>query len=192
MMSDLRPNKAEKEYLQFSYNSFYEIFDEVFSDSFWNENSYYRFSKIKDAFSIYTELLNYEPIAWFIEYIRKNRPPMEAEIGSELFKFIRNVVIHFPYFKKWDNVWIDKDVANWYKEGQSIDRFLRKYENRKSIKYRIWDGKNKKMTYLSINFPKKYSSGNKVYLKEILSEREGIKFSLVFMREVMDSQVEKS
>ncbi len=191
-MSDLRPNKAEKEYLQFSYNSFYEIFDEVFSDSFWNENSYYRFSKIKDAFSIYTELLNYEPIAWFIEYIRKNRPPMEAEIGSELFKFIRNVVIHFPYFKKWDNVWIDKDVANWYKEGQSIDRFLRKYENRKSIKYRIWDGKNKKMTYLSINFPKKYSSGNKVYLKEILSEREGIKFSLVFMREVMDSQVEKS
>jgi hypothetical protein len=54
-------------------------------------SDWYRFSKIKDTFAVYTELLNYEPMKYVIEYLKKFRPPMEAEIASELFKFIRNV-----------------------------------------------------------------------------------------------------
>ena len=189
-VKNLRPNKAEKKFLQLAYNRFYNIFDEVFLDSFWKKGTYYRFGEIKDAFSIYAELLNYEPISWVIENIRKSRPPMEAEIGSELFKFIRNVVIHFPYFEKWDDVWFDREVINWYQEGQSIDKFLRKYEGRDPVKYRVWDAKKREMTYLSINFPAGYSTGSQIFLKDILHEKEGIKFSLGFMRRVIDTQVE--
>ena len=187
---DKGPNNAEEKYLQQAYKYFYDVFEEVFTDTFWEKDKYYRFSKTKDIFSIYAELLNYEPIKWVIEHIRKSRPPMEAEIGSVLFKFIRNVVIHFPYFENWDDVWLDSDVVNWNQTGQSIDKFLRKYEAKDPVKYRMWNPKKKEMTYLSINLPGSYSIGKKIYLKDILKEREGVEFSLAFMKKVIDTQVE--
>ncbi|MEI6711126.1 MAG: hypothetical protein WCK88_02590 [bacterium] len=49
-------------------------------DTFWRKKKSYRFSKIKDGFAVYAELLNYEPIKWVIDYLKKTRPPMEAEI----------------------------------------------------------------------------------------------------------------
>jgi hypothetical protein len=190
MAEEFRPNKAEKEFLTIAYNRFYDIFDEVMDDSFWDKDEWYRFSKVKDGFSIYAELLNYPPIEWVIEVIKKVRPPMEAEIGSELLKFVRNVIMHFPFFESWNEIWINKLIINWYKEGQSIDRFLNKYKGKGTVKYRFWEAPKKKMTYLSINFPEKYEENTKIYLKEILSEKEGVKFSFILMKKIMNTQVE--
>lgn len=191
MISNLKPNKSELEFLTLAYDKFYDIFDEVFRDDFWKKDSYYRFSKVKDAFCIYAELLNYEPIKWVLQEIKEKRPPMESEIGSELFKFVRNVFSHFPFFNYWNEVWISKSITNWYKEGQSIDRFLEKYAGKNQIKYRFWEEKNKKMTYLSISFPEVYNGDAKVYLKDILTEDEGVKFSLILMKQIIDTQVVK-
>lgn len=190
-MNDLRPNKAEKKFLTLAYNRFLDIFDEVSDNLFWRKNSCYRFCKIKEAFSLYSELLSYPPIGWVIEYIKKNRPPMEAEIGSEVFRFVRNVLIHLPLFENWNKVWVDKDIVNWHKEGLSIDKFLKKYDNHEVVKYRIWEVKKKKMTYVSIGFPDGYKRGNKIYLRDILKEKEGIWFSMVFMKKVLFTQVEE-
>lgn len=192
MEGETRPNKVEKELLTLAYNRFYDVFEEVFSDIFWEKDAYYRFGRIKDAFSIYNELLNYTPLKWVIEYLKKNRPPMEAEIGGEFFAFIRNLLIHFPFFQSWEEVWINKDIVNWYREGQSIDRFLTKYEGHEPVKYRFWEASKKKMTYMAVNFPKEYSKRSRVFLKDILSEKDGVKFSLVLMRQVLDTQVESS
>jgi len=191
MTEEIRPNKAEKEFLTLAYNRFYDIFEEIMDDSFWNKEEWYRFSKVKDGFAVYSELLNYPPIKWVIEHIKKVRPPMEAEIGSELFKFIRNIIVHFPFFESWNEVWINKSIINWYKEGQSIDKFLNKYKGKDTVKYRFWEAQKKRMTYLSINFPKKYEEDTKIYLKEILSEKEGVKFSFILMKQILDSQVEE-
>jgi len=46
------------------------------------------------------------------------------------------------------------------------------------------------MTYLSIKFPKKYDD-SKIYLKEFLTEKEGLKFSFILMKQIIDTQVEK-
>ena len=189
MENELGPNNPEIEFLTLAYNAFYDIYEEVFIDNFWDKDSYYRFSKAKDAFSIYAELLNYEPIKFVIEEIKKRRPPMEGEIGSELFKFIRNIFSHFPFFNCWDEVWISKLMINWYKEGLSIDRFLTRYAGKNEVKYRFWEAQKKKMTYLSIAFPKEYNENTKIYLKDILTEVEGIKFSLILMKQVLDTQV---
>ena len=152
MTEELRPNKAEKEFLTLAYNRFYDIFEEVMDDSFWDKQEWYRFSKVKDGFALYAELLDYLPITWVIESIKKARPPMEAEIGSELFKFVRNVIMHFPFFESWNEVWIIKSIINWYKEGRSIDRFLDKYKGRGTVKYRFWEAQKKRMTYLRVEF----------------------------------------
>lgn len=191
MTEELRPNRAEKEFLTLAYNRFYDIFEEIMDDSFWDKDEWYRFSKVKDGFALYAELLNYPPIKWVIEHIKKARPPMEAEIGSELFKFIRNIITHFPFFESWGEVWVNKSIINWYKEGQSIDKFLNKYKGTETVKYRFWEAQKRRMTYLSINFPKKYEEDTKIHLKEILSEKEGVKFSFILMKQILDTQVEK-
>jgi hypothetical protein len=189
MENEVRPNKAEVQFLTLSYNRFYDIFKEVIEDGFLDKDPYYRLSKIKDAFSVYSELLNYEPIKWAIEEIKKKRPPMEGEIGSELFKFIRNVLSHFPFFDSWDSIWISQEIISWYKEGQSIDRFLAKYSRKKEVKYRFWEADKKRMIYLSIKFPQEYKQSTKIFLKDILTEKEGIKFSFILMKQIMDTQV---
>lgn len=190
-MSEDRPNQAEKAFLSISYNRLYDIFDEILNDLFWDKDAFYRFSRTKDIFFVYSELLNYEPIRWILEHLKTARPPMEAEIGGELFRFIRNVISHFPFFDRWEDVWITREIVNWNKEGQTIHKFLTKYEGHKEVKYRFWEPEKKKMTYLSINFPIDYSTGKKVFLKDMLLEKEGIKFSAILMRRILDTQVEE-
>jgi hypothetical protein len=185
-----RANSPELKYLNLAYNRFYNIFDEMLADSFWKKDKYYRFCKIRDIFSVYTELLNYEPIQWVIEHLPSYRPLMEAEIGSELFKLVRNVLAHFLVFESWEDVCIDKDLVNWHKPGQTIDKFYRKYEGHVPVKYRYWQPDLKKITYISINFPTDYTQGGQVWLKDLISEQDGVVFSMIFMKQVLDTQVE--
>ena len=97
MEDEIIPSTAEKELLTLAYNRFYDLYEEIMSDSFWSKEDSYRFNKIKEIFSTYAEILNYPPIKWVISYLKNNRPPMEAEIGSEFFAFIRNILVHFPF-----------------------------------------------------------------------------------------------
>ena len=191
MSKDSKPNKSEIQFLTLAYNRFYDLYEEIMNESFWMNDNYYRLSKIKDGFAVYSELLNYEPIKWVIEHLKKSRPPMEAEIGSELFKFIRNLILHFPFFESWNDIWISKSLINWYKKSQTIDKFLQKYTNNETVKYRFWEGDKKQMTYLSINFPKEYGNETKILLKDILTEKEGVKFSFILMKQILYTQVEE-
>lgn len=192
MTISLIPNKAEEEFLSLAYNRFYDIFEEIIADSFWGKDEWYRFSKIKDVFSIYSELLKYEPIKLVVDWMEKGgRPPMEGEIGSELFKFTRNVILHFPFFDSWNSVWVSKSIVNWNIAGQSIDKFLKKHVNHKEVKYRFWEDDKKRMTYLSIKFPTYYTHKSKIFLKNIISEKEGVKFSIILMKKILDTQVEE-
>lgn len=186
---DLRPTSQEEVFLSLAYNRFYDLADEIIEDSFWEQEDWYRFSKVINLFSVYAELLAYEPFKYVLEAIKKQRPPMESEIGGPLFKFIRNTFAHFPLFESWNEVWLTKGLVNWQKEGLTIDRFLQKYAGHTEIKYRFWEAEKKKMTYISINFPEQYDD-KKIYLSEILSEKDGVKFSLIMMRNILNTQVE--
>ncbi|KGK99098.1 hypothetical protein LI82_03450 [Methanococcoides methylutens] len=188
-MKELRPNDSEKEFLNLAYNRFYDVFEEIMDDSFFEKDSKLRFSRIKDGFAVYAELLNYKPIKWVIEHIEKSRPPMESVIGSKLFRFIRNVIAHFPFYDTWDELYITKSLINWQREGQFIDKFLSDFQGKTEVKYRFWEPDKSRMTYLSINFPQKYDN-SKIYMKDILTEKEGVKFSFILMKQILDTQVE--
>jgi hypothetical protein len=184
---DIKPNQQESLFLEMSYGRFMDIFDYVMRDEFWSDAAVQRFHLIKDAFSIYNECLNYDPIKVTIERIKISRPPMEGEIAGELFKVIRNVLMHFPFFTQWDDVNITKNLINWHKPSQTIDRFFEKYQGKDTIKYRYWESDKKRMTYLSINFPSNYEGDIKFYLKNLLAEKEGIPFCLILMKQVLNS-----
>jgi hypothetical protein len=190
MDKSIKPTSSELQFLTLAYNRFYDLFDEVMNDDFWLKDDWERFSKITQSYAIYAELLNYEPIKYVIEMLKKQRPPMESEIGSEVFKFIRNIVAHFPFFTRWNDVWINKSIVNWHKEGLTIDKFIKKYLGKPEVKYRFWEPKLKRMTYLSISFPIAYEHDTKIFLKDLITEKEGVKFSFILMRQIMDTQVQ--
>lgn len=181
-------SETEELFLNLAYNKFYDISDEIFSADFWNESATYRLGRITQVFSIYAEILNHKPMKEVLESISKNRPPMEAEISGPLFKFIRNVLAHFSFFDSWDDIWISKQLINWFKSDQSIDKFLEKYKGRDQIKYRYKSNYTSDFTYVSINFPRQYNF-SKIYLKDIIKENEGIKFAITMMLRVLNTQV---
>lgn len=189
-MKEIRPNAREILFLNLAYNRFYDLSEEIFENSFWSKDQFYRLSKIRDAFCVYAELLNYEPLKWELENIEKGRPPIESEIAKDLFKFIRNVLSHFPFFQSWEEIWISSELINWNKPEQTIDRFLKKNLQSGVVKYRFWEERAKTMTYVSINFPRQYDE-TKLFLSDIISEKDGVKFSLVLMNRVLGSQIEE-
>lgn len=161
------------------------------NDDFWTKDEIIRFAVLKDGFAIYAELLSYEPIKWVIEKMKTERPSMESEIGGELFKFIRNIISHFPFFTKWNDIFLTKQLVNWNKPGLTIDKFIEKYKGKQSVKYRFWETEKKQMTYLEINFPSDYKDDKKIYLKNIITEMEGVKFSFILMRQIINTQIIK-
>ena len=195
-IEELKPNEKEREVLSLFYNRFYDLYEEVVNDDFLNKDAKTRFYKLRESFSIYKELLSYEPIKEYINWMKKGgRPHFEGIIADDLFSFIRNLLLHFPIFDTWDEVYINKNLATWSKVGQ-IDKFLTKgikvkIDGKGTVKYRIWEEKKKKMTYFCINFPEKYNDTN-IYLKDIISEEVGIKFCMALIRSILDTQVEDS
>ncbi|MEJ6077179.1 hypothetical protein MT391_01315 [Vibrio sp. 1-Bac 57] len=186
---DVRPTKSEELFLSLAYNRFYDLADEIIEDEFWQKEEWYRFSKVSHLFAVYAEALSYEPFKNVLEALKKHRPPMESEIGGALFKFVRNILAHFPVFETWNDVWVNKELVNWQREGLTIDRFLTKYSGHDEIKYRFWEPQKELMTYMSIKFPKKYDS-EKIYLRDIVSEKDGVKFSIIMMIKILNTQVE--
>lgn len=188
--TEIKPNKTELKFLNLAYTKFYDLFDIIMQDDFFEKDKEIRFFYINNIISVYSELLSYEPIKCAIEVIKNKRPPMEAEISSELLKFIRNILVHFPLFSCWNEVWINSDLVHWAKKDGFINRFLNKYVGHKEIKYRMWMDNKKKMIYVDINFPKEFAS-NKIYLKDIINEKQGIFFLCGIMKNVLNSQLEK-
>lgn len=47
------------------------------------------------------------------------------------------------------------------------------------------------MTYIAISFPKGYTQGEKIFLKNMLPEKDGVKFSSIFMWDILKIQVEE-
>ena len=188
-----KPNEKEKIALGLFYKRFYDLYEELSNDNFFKNKSSYRFYMIREIFSVYKELLGYEPIQYHIKLIKKTRPPLEGIIVNDLFSFVRNLLLHFPIFENWDDVYISKDLATWNKAG-TIHRFLEKSSKIKindkgTIKYRIWEKSKKLMTYIFINFPEEYND-NIIFLKDIVSEKEGIKLCISFMKEILDFQID--
>jgi len=196
-MDKIKPNKKEQIVLNLFYSRFYDLYEEISSEDFFKENPGIRFYKIREIFSVYKELLSYDSIKYSLKYMKSGgRPPLEGIIAEDLFSFIRNILLHFPVFNSWNDVYITKNLATWNKKG-TIHKFLLKctkikIDQKGIVKYRIWEHSKKKMTYIKISFPEQYSDGKCIYLKDIISEKDGVKFCIFLMKQILDIQTEKS
>lgn len=78
------------------------------------------------------------------------------------------------------------------KEGLSIDKFFNEHKDKDVVKYRFWEPHNRKMTYITISFPKNYDNNAKIFLKDIITEKDGVKFSFILMNKILETQLIKS
>ena len=190
-----RPTKKEQKALSLFLEKFYDLYDEIVSDSFMKNKSNYRFQKVANLFAIYKELLGYELVKDYLKWIKDGgRPIFDGIISDGLFSCIRNIFAHFPVFTYWNEVYIDKDLATWNKNS-SIDQFLRncdrvKVDGKPLVKYRIWQYETRKMTYFEVNLDNKYKQGEKVFLRDIIPEDAGVKFCAEMMKRVVDIAIE--
>ena len=88
---------------------------------------------------------------------------MESELAGELFRLVRNVLAHFPFFDDWDEICINERIVNWESEGKFINKFLMTYQEAPKAKYRFWKKKRKRTNCISVKFPATYSNGANVY-----------------------------
>jgi hypothetical protein len=186
----LPKNAREYEFLNLACNRFLDLYHEVNGNNFMQFSPEIRLYKIKELFNVYSELLSYEPIKKHIGFLKKARPPMESVLSNEFIKFIRNVLAHFPFFSTWDEICITKSLVNWVSEGKTIDRFLNKYKGSNEVQYRFMDAKSRKWRYSTISFPKDYGD-DKIYIKDMISEKDGILLCAVLMYRVVMSQIIK-
>jgi len=189
MNKPLHPTQDEVEFLNLSFDRFLDLFEQIMSDEFWGKPDYLRFSKTKDLFAVYSEVLKYPPMQWVIE---TNKRPNFSDIGRDLFKFVRHILMHFPFFERWNDVWIKQSLVNLHSSRpQFIHKFLTENEGKGQLKYRFWEEKPRRMTYISVSLPNDYTAGAKVFLRDIIPEKEGVKFSAIFMWNIMRVQVEE-
>jgi hypothetical protein len=174
----------ERFFLELAFRRLKTIREEICfkNSSFWQKDSYYRFARIKEAFVLFTEISSHKSIRLFPNlYDEKFLFPF---LTNEVFRFVRNVISHFPLFDSWDDVWISKSLINWNKAGQSIDKFLKNNVGKETLGYAYkeeYEDKSVFPTMVDFNFPKSYDENSKIYLKEMISEKDGIIFSIRIM-----------
>jgi hypothetical protein len=181
----IRPTKEENEFLNISYQRFASVAKEILSEGFFNNKDTYRYYRIKTLFEVYSEIANYPPIKSILKYYELKNIK-KGEIAKDLFSFVRNLLSHFPFFENWNEVWIKKSLVNWQKPGLTIDKFLKENQGKKSINFHMtW---NNSSSIVTVNYPQVYDDSTKIWLKDILSEKEGIRFSVLIMKEILDTQ----
>jgi uncharacterized protein YjgD (DUF1641 family) len=186
---NLKPNAAEQVFLGFAYSRFIDLFKEIDAAEFWERDAKYRFSRIRDVFSVYSELLNYEPIQHILKEVESRRI-VESELGKELFQMIRNLIAHFPFFDTWDEIRFTKELITWEGKSKVIDKFCEKFRERDKVSYRIRNPKTKEFSFLTIRFPKDYEKNKEIFLKDLLGEKEGARFSIRLMLRILLENVE--
>lgn len=186
-MGKHRVTKKEARFLNLGYNRFLSLSNRMLDKSFWDEGPEKRLMFVKEIILVYSELSKYQPIREHLESY--NKPNYEL-VGKDFMGFLRNLLIHFPLFKAWEDIAFDRDLILSVEGSKGVDRFLNK-KHPADVKYRMWNKEEETMTYIEVNLNTPYNKGGKVRLSDIIPEKEGVLFLCLYMHTVLMSQVKR-
>lgn len=182
-------NEHEITFVTMAMERFHQLVENLNSDELTPE---YRLFYIKELYSIFAELDNIP----FVKKYKADPPPPQEIIDvmkglDQTVKFVRNVLLHFPLFKTWDEIWISKSFAKAMIESSCKDRknkpkgeIFKYLENELEIDgkaFRFRDPETKEEKMCLIKRPKNIGMDDKIYLKDILSEDQGA-FTLLSLK----------
>jgi len=136
----------------------------------------------KEMLAVFNEFNKIEPLKAEFEDFDDNVKNM-----MNLVDFIRNVLLHFPYFSTWNDVFITKDIAKSQilpSKGGQIMKFLNTAADKKSFFLRMKYFDDDKRREARILFPIVESDDQEVWLKDIINETNGIICVLAVMNSI--------
>lgn len=163
--------------LNLFYSKFNSLYLQFNRKEFWDYNEKERFKILKEILGIFGELKNFKPIKQY-----KN----EHRFGSsviELFVVLRHLLVHFPYFDRWNEVWFTKEIVQ--SNSGTIHKFFT--NNFGTYSFRINNEVNGK-----IKLPHDYQNNQLIFLNEILEETKGVLFIINYIKIILDEQLEFS
>lgn len=143
-----------------------------------NSYQYQKFQLIKELTPLVSELLDKDDIRDRLIKLANTSKVNgdDNDIKIATFDLIRNILIHFPIFQTWDEIWISESLLKWNNPKNS--NILKYFKNNcnKTFTYRILLNENKKWVErhtIKITIPV-LEKDKKVYLKDFLSLDDAI------------------
>lgn len=186
--------EAQKAFFKNCLGRFTRLLPEIDGEKFWRREAHERFGRIKDVFSLYAEIFKVPVVkAVDAEYARGKKPPQQIAC-RKLLLVLRHLFAHFPHFECWNDIYFCREMVTWDTAGANgaIEKFFRDPPFESVTKFRIWHGELKKFTYFSVSIPTDYTSNRTIFLKEIMSEKEGVQFSIHMMADVIFAATRKA
>jgi len=193
-MGEIRAaNPVELQFNRLASEKLYELSREIKTEEFWEKSPEYRFYRYNKMYSLYTEITNYKPLNSFIKEFFILNENDAIKIQGELYQFIRNLFAHFPYFDTWDEVWISKEFASWNDatKKRTIHQFLEKYVGHEPLKYRFNFNESDDYKEVTLNFHQTYNDTDRIYLKDLINEKDGVFLSIVGMNTILRELVKQ-
>lgn len=182
-------NEHEAMFVSMAMQRFHELIEKLNTGEMSPE---YRLFYIKELYSIFAELDNIP----FIKKYKADPPPTQEKIDTikgldQTVKFVRNVLLHFPLFNTWDEIWISKTFAKALIESPFKNRknkpkgeIFRYLENEFQLlgnTFKFRDPQSNEEKICLIKRPINVGMDEKIYLKDILSEDQGA-FTLLSLK----------
>jgi hypothetical protein len=189
MVKSEHPTIQEYNFLELAYARFEKIWQIYTKGDFYAQSAEYRFFCLKDAFSIYSEVITYQPLRDYLCGLEIAKNNHWNILNVDLPKVVRNIILHFPFFTKWEDVYINKALATWNNLNSTIDKFFEKHKGAESIIINA-ETEMDPSYEIRIHFPAQYNYITNIYLKDIINEETGIDLFLTLMKTAMFSQLE--
>lgn len=147
-------------------------------DLLLNSSSEQKFSVIKELSPLITELLSKKEIRdKFVDLANSSKVKENSEdnnIKFKAFEIIRHIIIHFPFFDNWNDVFITNNLLSWNnKEHWAIKKFFSKEAVFQYVIYTKNYDKWEPSRHVKMNV-KKLDDSNPLYLKDVISEDDVI------------------
>lgn len=136
-----------------------------------------KLSIIKEIASLIDELLKNKDIKDKFNSLIKGSPVNgdHSELKLLTFNMIRNLVLHFPFFDKWDDIFINNNILEWDKpDNSSIKRYFQN-NNGAHLKYDIYMKKfGKWENFHTVEFDIPILGDEDFFIKNMISEDDVI------------------
>jgi len=183
---DSYPTADQVEFLQLGLNRYRELSNALLNNE--NLTDEQKFFFIKELVSVYSEMEAYPPLKNLLNDSPINNPILTFQ---PLFKAIRHVLAHFPFFSKWDDFYFNQDMVNCMKSpGKTIHKYFLAAEKHPQFFFRFQS--RDKGEELNGMAPIGYDSNKNIKLTDILSLNDAISLivghSHLILSTVLDGQ----
>ena len=135
------------------------------------ENTSEEMEKLRKISSLINELLEDDKLK--DEFEKSIKSKADEAIKIKFFNIIRHILVHFPIYESWDDIYLNKEIVQWNrcKKGE-IEKFFSGDNVSRKFSYTVYAlraNSYEKSSTIDVEIP---SIEDGFYLKELISKRD--------------------